>query len=275
MNVPVCFHEYVAHAAEFGLTFLAEADFSTMAVAELPEAARIGLEALRGDPVVHGQHLDFVKCRRFRETLLRLATTPAAGAPGPGSVRNLLAASAATPDSHPAVLAAGVESRFRWGEGASLKAGDPPAKAALLALRECWPERVAFGALLDAACSLLGREARPEDEDSFEAILVGAFGLRRVESTAERWRCVAQPGVRPRVSVPARQESETGDLLAPLAHRRVRIDEPLALHLLKLCGGTRDEEQRLSDLGAQGHDFGREPIRQRLAGFAKLGRLEG
>ena len=275
VNEPVYFHEFVAHADDFGLAFLAEADFSTMSGAELPAAARLKLEVLRGDPVVHGQYLDFARCRRFRETLLRRATTPAANAPVPGSVRTLLAASAATAGAEPVNLAAGIEMQFQWGKRSSLRTDDPLAKATFVALRERWPEPVAFGALLGSACALVGRDARPEDEVALEGILLGAFGLRMVELTAERWRCAAEPGERPCASALARQEADTDDVVTALTHRRVRIDEPLALCLLRLCDGTRDEKQLSDALAAQGYGIDRAPLKQRLAGFATLGLLEG
>jgi SAM-dependent methyltransferase len=275
VNDPVYFHEFVAHAAGFGLAFLAEADFSTMTGAQLPEAARSKLDELRGDPVLHGQYLDFVKCRRFRETLLRRATTSAAMSPVPGGVRTLLAASAATAGSQPVDLGAGVEAQFRWGERASLKTDHPLAKATFLALRERWPAPVPFDALVASSCALLGRAACTEDANAVESILLGAFGLRMVELTAERWGCTATPGDRPRASALARLDAEASDVVTTLAHRRARIDEALALRLLRLCDGTRDADTLGADLAAAGHSIDRTGVQQRLDGFAKLELLEG
>jgi len=275
VNDPVYFHEFVAHAASFGLAFLAEADFSTMTGAGLPEAAHAKLDELRGDPVVHGQYLDFVKCRRFRETLLRHVTAPAAKSPIPGGVRTLLVASAAISGSQPVDLGADVEIQFRWGERASLKTDHPLAKAAFVTLRERWPEPVPFDALVVSACALLGRAACIEDADALERLLLDAFALRMVELTAERWGCVVMPGDRPRASALARLEAEASDVVTTLAHRRVRIDEPLALRLLRLCDGTRDAHTLAADLISEGHRVDLAGLQQRLEGFGKIALLEG
>jgi SAM-dependent methyltransferase len=273
VNDPVYFHQFVAHAGEFGLAFLAEADYATMAGADLPEAAREKLEPLRGDPVTYGQYLDFVKGRRFRGTMLCHARQRVATGPVPGAVKQLLAASCAVPDVRPVDLAAGADAHFRWGERASLKTDHPLAKAVFVTLLGRWREQMTFDQLLSAACALLGGEPRGEDAAALEVILLGAFGLRMVELTAERWIYATRPGPRPEASGLARLEAEEGDVVTTLAHRRVRIEDPLPLRLLRLCDGTRDADALVAALGAAGHTLDRAGVGARLEGFAKLGLL--
>jgi len=256
VNDPVYFHEFVAHARGFGLAFLAEADFATMSGAELPEPVRAKLEGLQGDPVAYGQYLDFVRARRFRSTLLCHATQRVAVAPVPASVRHLAVASAAVPDVQPVDLAPGVEAHFRWGDRASLKTDHPLAKAAFVTLLERWRAQTTFDALLEAACGLLGRLPHAADAEALEKILLGAFGLRMVELTAERWRYAAHPSDRPEVSALARNEAEDGDLVTTLAHRRARGAAAL-----------------VADLAADGHVLDRTGVQARLEGFARLGLL--
>lgn len=275
VNDPVYFHEFVAHARQFGLAFLAEADFATMSGAELPDAAREKLEVLRDDPVAHGQYLDFVCCRRFRGTMLCHASRRVSASPLPGRVRSLLAASAATADAQPVDLSAGAEAHFRWGSRASLKTDHPLAKAVFVTLGERWREQLAFDALLSEACALMGRSPGAGDADALEAILVGAFGLRMVELAADRWAYATRPTARPNVSALARMEAEEGNLVTTLALRRVQVDEALALALLRLCDGTRDIDALLADLAAAGHSVDRAGVEERVAGFAKLGLLAG
>jgi len=273
INEPVYFHEFVAHAADFGLAFVADADFATMTGAELPQSAREKLEVLRDDPVAHGQYLDFVRCRRFRGTLLCHASNRVAAWPVPGSVRRLFVASAATPDLRPVDLTPGVEAHFRWGSRASLKTDHPLAKAAFVALRERWREQLSFDALLAAACALVRHPVGEDDATALEAILLGAFGLRMVELTSAPWGYSTTPSARPHASALARLEAESRDVVTTLAHRRVRIDEALALRLLSLCDGTRDMDTLVADLTAAGHSIDRAGAAQRLEGFAQLGLL--
>jgi SAM-dependent methyltransferase len=105
INDPVYFHEFVAQAERFGLAFLAEADFASMTGADLPDAARDKLDELSGDPVLRGQYLDFIKCRRFRQSLLVRAGRHASPGPVRENVRDLLIASAATPETQTVDLA--------------------------------------------------------------------------------------------------------------------------------------------------------------------------
>ena len=274
INEPVYFEEFVAHSAAFGLAFLAEADFATMSGADLPERVREKLDEVRADPVAYGQYLDFVKCRRFRETLLRHESAPAAAAPVPGSLRTLRVASAAAPDGPQVDLAAGVDVQFRLGERASLRTSSPLAKAVFIALRERWPESLTFDAVLARAGEMLGRAASAADADAVEQTLMAALGLRMVEITAERWNCAVTPSDRPRASRLARTEASSGDALTTLMHRRVRIAEEDAQQLLTLCDGTRTLDALQAALSARGSTLDRDQIRQRLQGFASLALFE-
>ena len=273
VNAPVHFHKFVDHARRFSLDFLAEADFATMAGSELAESARAKLDELRGDPVAHGQYLDFVAGRRFRETLLRRAEAPAAPSPVAGALRSLLLASPAVADG-PVDLAPGVEVQFRSAGRASLKTDHPLAKAALDALGESWPGAMTFEALLGGACARLGRAPRAVDGDALEHVLVGAFGLRMVELLVEPFACTAKPSEHPHASALARLEAEEGDTVTGFHHRRARIDEPCSLALLRLLDGTHDRAGLGAALGRVGHTLAPEALEARLSGFARLGLLE-
>ena len=147
VNDPVYFEEFVAHAARFDLEHVADADFATMMGNQLPEDAREKLEQLRGNPIAHGQYLDFVRCRRFRESLLCRAQANLVKAPIRSQIRTLLAASAAS--AQPTVdFAEGIEAEFRWGERACAPAARWPRQPWLhcasagprpLRSRRCWP----------------------------------------------------------------------------------------------------------------------------------------
>jgi methyltransferase-like protein len=269
----VYFHEFVAQAKRFGLAFLAEADFASMTGADLPEAAREKLDELSGDPVLRGQYLDFVKCRRFRQSLLTRAANRAAPAPVRENVRTLLVASAAAPDTETVELAAGVEVQFRWGQRASLKTDHPLAKTAFLALRERWPAAMSFDELLTAV-TRLGGELKADDAATLEQILVAAFGLRMVELTAEPWRAVAEPPPQPIASAIARREAASSDVLTSLMHRRIRLDGPLALDLLRLCDGTRDRRALTDELARLDPTVTPERLVHLLRGLTRTGVLE-
>jgi len=71
INLPVYFHRFVEHAGRHGMQFLSEATFSSMQDQAFPDRVREALLALaQGDIVLKEQYLDFLKCRKFRQTLL-------------------------------------------------------------------------------------------------------------------------------------------------------------------------------------------------------------
>ena len=67
-NEPVLFHSFAEHAGRHGLRYLAEAELHTMDVTGISSEAQAFLSTL--DPLACEQYLDFVRLRRFRQSLL-------------------------------------------------------------------------------------------------------------------------------------------------------------------------------------------------------------
>src|ERR1035441_8649972 len=69
---PVYFQEFLAHAARFGLQFLCEASYHDMQLGKLPAGAAAQVDRVAGgNRILRDQYFDFLKCRMFRQTLLR------------------------------------------------------------------------------------------------------------------------------------------------------------------------------------------------------------
>ena len=273
VNDPLYFRDFVAHAKQFDLRYVAEADFASMSSADLSEDAREKLDELRGDPVLHGQYLDFVKCRRFRQSLLCHPTNDVALQPINGSLRKLFVASTARPDSQPVDLSAGVEVQFRWTRS-SLKTDHPLAKAVFVALAEHWPQCISLDALCNAIARLLGRPVQDEDAGLLEHIVVTAFGLRMVDVTSDEWRAISTPGAYPKASDLARMESELGDIVTSLIHRRARVDDSTARRLVQLSDGSRDRQTLVAELYRHDPLITNEVLQQRIKRLALLGLYE-
>jgi hypothetical protein len=73
------FRDFAAHAARFGLRYLAEADLHSMSPASLPAQARRFISTLDADS--REQYLDYVRLRRFRQSLLCRVDAPMDPAP--------------------------------------------------------------------------------------------------------------------------------------------------------------------------------------------------
>lgn len=271
VNDPVYFHEFVAHAKRCGLQFVAEADFATMSAAELPTATRDKLDELRGDPVLHGQYMDFITCRRFRQSLLCRARTKVAASPVPEALRGLCFASAARADAPQVDLTKDVEVQFRWGERSSLRTDHPLAKAVFLTLGKKWPEAVSFNDLLAEATRRATSESDDNSAAALERILLAGFGMRMVDVASERWHSVSMPSERPKASAVARLESESRVFVTSPMHRAVSVDDALARRVLQLCDGLRTVPDILSSLSREDCSATPADLTSQLERLALLG----
>jgi SAM-dependent methyltransferase len=224
-NDPVYFRDFAAHAARHGLAYLAEAELHTMSGAGISTEARQFLSTL--DPLAREQYLDFVRLRRFRQSLLRRA------------------------DAQPSTRdhAARVHAMHVSADGSLLRAAQA-GKVGDLA-RELDPAGGGGGAVRELLDELVARApgALPVSElrtrapawpRALELLLrdayVGGVANLHVHPPA----LVTRAGAHPRASALARFQAARGEDVTTLAHTRVRIPDPNARRLLGLLDGTRD-----------------------------------
>jgi len=269
---PFWFHEFADHAGSHGLRFLAEADYHMSDVQHLPDEVRETLESLRNDVVDFEQYLDFIKCRRFRQSLLCRVEAPVRSDADPDRLTTMAVACAAKPEGAPD-LAPGTALAFRAPKGSWTMSIDlAVGKAALLHLSESYPESLPFAELLAATADRLRRQMSASDREALAEVLVAAFGVGLVELTAEAPRFAREAGPRPRASAVARAQLRAGNARPTnLRHERARIDQPLTRELVLLMDGTRDRGVLMDELtrwmGAQ-FQHGQEAV-----GGDRLGRL--
>ena len=118
------FHEVAAMAREHGLQYLAEAEFFIMQDQVLGDKVAEALRPFAGDVIRKEQYLDFIRGRRFRQTLLCRADLPIEREVSPARMRRLLFSCPARPDA---------EGRFRRAVGVPVRPVHP------LALRRADP----------------------------------------------------------------------------------------------------------------------------------------
>lgn len=259
-NHPVYFHQFIEHAREHGLEFLAEAQFSVMQEgaysAEIVETVH---RLAQGDRIRKQQYLDFLKCRRFRQTLLCHRETRVEDPPNAQYVRRLWAASAATPVS---------EEEFRSPDGASIRSNLPAVKSAMACLGRSWPRAVSFDELAS--------EVGPGGGEILPDLLLRTCASGLVELHAMASRFVVEVSERPRTSALARVQAASGASVTTLRHSSVEIQDRLARELIRLLDGTRDRAALLRDLqpfaGAQPPRM--EDLERNLGRLARMGLLE-
>src|SRR5262249_19826753 len=133
-------------AARHGLQFLAEADFYEMSDRLFPTAVAEALRELP-DLVLREQYFDFLKCRRFRQTLLVRDDVTIDREEKAERVRSMMVATVAKPESERVDLAAGKVEAFTGPRGGAMKVDHPLTKAAMVELKSAWPRPMPFAEL--------------------------------------------------------------------------------------------------------------------------------
>jgi SAM-dependent methyltransferase len=263
-NDPVFFHTLVEHAARHGLRYLAEADVQTAGVAAISEAANAHLSTL--DAIRREQYLDFIRLRRFRQSLLVRADAQVDATELPQRVRamhvsaNVALASAAA--------AGGVHKLARTLDPAG--GGGGGVRKLLETLVAHQPGVFAVATLADDL--KLGPFPRP-----VEAIVGDAYSSGFVDLHVHPPALTTQPPDRPLASPLARFQARTRSNVTTLLHTQVEIADVNALRLLPLVDGTRDRGALAAAVRqfAVNIDPSRAPdfVKFALEKFARLGLL--
>ena len=256
INNPFTFMEFNGHLGQHGLAFLAEADYHEMNPALLGKEGQARFALVSGsDPLVNDQYLDFLKGRRFRQSLFCLDSSMRRDSPDPVAVASLsvsghlrgeaLAQASDAPDGERSGMV-----RFADPDGAALSTNHPVVKAALERVGTAFPQPLKIAELLAQARDEIGSSAGfAGDAASLSRALLRAFELGLLSLQLDPPRFAATPGDRPVASPLARLQTRSGeDTIANLRPSMVRLDSQPAIELLGLLDGTRDRAAILRDL---------------------------
>jgi len=227
VNDAFAFAGFAARAASHGLQYLAEADLREMRTDMLPPEIADELPGV-ADVVRREQMLDYLKLRRFRQTLLCRAGRNLDRGPSAGRVASLSVASPAR-----AVFADDGRVTFEVPGVASISSDDEHVVAALVRVCHAWPDAVSVAELRSDEAS------PPVRAELAEALLLAA--LRGVVSLhADPPALVARVGEHPRASALARLQARRGEPVVTLRHATIAVDDELDRRVLSLLDGTRD-----------------------------------
>src|SRR5438067_6120624 len=175
--------DFVEAASEHDLQYLGEAEFSEMQDHIFPETVRRTLNQLP-DRIVREQYLDFLKCRRFRQTLLCRADVQLREQPDFEVVQRCWIAGAI----RPAAAAPNVRSdHLEYFEGprkSRAASNHPISKAALVQLGDMWPQAAHFEDLYANACAAAGAARDESDRATLAQSLLGCYsaGLLQLQA---------------------------------------------------------------------------------------------
>jgi SAM-dependent methyltransferase len=273
---PVYFHEFVSHAARFGLQFLSEAAVYDMEPGKIPpEAVSFIHRATGADRILRDQYLDFMKCRRFRQTLLCHADVALATEPQAGRICRLAASSPVEPVSPAPDLRSGAVEEFRGARGSSVKTAHPLSKAVMVILGGLWPQALPFSELAAAAASLIHE---PPDPDGLADIMLATYIAGVIELHALPPRCVSKVSRFPLAGELVRSQARRGVLITTAGHVTIELRDEVARRLIALLDGTRDLPALARELAPvlnQPEGAAARSIGVNLRNLAKMGLLVG
>lgn len=257
INEPVYFHQFVQHAGQHDLQFLAEADYDEMqATIYPPDVAEQLQQMARQNILLKEQYLDFLKCRRFRQTLLCHRDVPLNREPNPGVATRFFINSPAKPTSEKPNFAPGALEEFQGERGAGLRTDHAISKMALATLGSIWPRTLGFWELLAAARQRLklptGPANRAEDDDAraLAEVLLGAYSAGLVDCHVYQPPWIDTVSERPEASPLARRQAATGEMLvSDLRHTSVALADAFERTLLSRLDGKLDRAALRQELG--------------------------
>ena len=263
-NEPVFFHEFAAHADRFGLAYLSEAELHTMSAVGLSPETRALLSPL--DPQAREQYLDFVRLRRFRQSLLRRKDAPIATTVRTERLSGMHVAASGSllqsaADGKVGDLAHGLD---------PTGGGGGPIREVLDALVQRAPATCSMATLRE----IVGQRALSR---SLESFLTDAYISVLITLHVHPPALAAVAGERPIAGAMARFEAQPQEALTSLLHTRVQIPDVNARRLLTLLDGTRDRSALASSMAgpAFGHqrDMADRFVAHALAQFGRMGLL--
>jgi SAM-dependent methyltransferase len=261
VNHAVYFHEFVEHAGRFGLQFVDEAKPNEIGY---PEQTLAAVRARSGgDRIREGQYFDFLKCRRFRQSVLCRADLRVRGELSAEAVESLYL----IPGVHQPEEEKGPEGTFLSHTGARLITNDPLFQRAMSFLAGRGPMPLHFDAWAEAS----GAQGVEQRRD-LAGLALQAYSAGLLEFHSHAAAISLAVSERPIACPLVRTQLEHGTDVTNLMHVGVEVGDPLGVHLLKLLDGTRDADTILHDLqekAASGGSAIRIP-REKLIGNMKL-----
>lgn len=281
---PVWFWQFAGHAAEHGLQFLAEAEFAEMQSGIFSPETMETLSQLGGDVIAREQYSDFLKCRKFRQSLLCHADielerqTSTAIVPGFS-----FCAPVTCPSAEPSIRSAQPETFQAHGGKASVTTPNPLAKAALWHLGRVFPRVLTFAELLAEVREILNpgavHDGSPEDlagerkvRSALAEILLRTFAANLVEFHVHRPRLAVDPGERPEAFSVARWQLRSDRRITTVRHGSLEVDDNLTKTLLQLADGRHTRAEITAELARISGAAVEDLAPQVDANLAKLGR---
>lgn len=284
---PILFTDFARHAAGHNLQFVTEADFPEMSDQGFSPEAQRALRQLAGDRIRHEQYRDFLKLRRFRQTLLTHRENAVRSAPDPDAVTRFMVSLHSPLTASNNDLGPIVATHFTARPSGQVETDFPIGKAALHHLIQQHPAAVSVQELTGAVAHRLrdagiAREAPGEIQGRLNPFLLQLYGRGLIRLHSWYPQLPRHAAERPVASPIARWQIQHEPRVTSLTHRTVEVEDAIGQSLLALLDGTRDRptlceaiyqklhEKKMISRGAATPELIRAEIAERLEANLQL-----
>ncbi|MBI3837026.1 MAG: methyltransferase regulatory domain-containing protein [Planctomycetia bacterium] len=249
-NHPLYFHEFMDRAGARDLQYLGDATPNTMFAANCGPAIERNLMCISSDFISMEQHLDLLRNRAFRQTLLCHKGIDVVRRLNPDQFAKLFLVGQVRPKSPTPEIASPAVESFETPSGVVISSPSPAFKAALAHLGRAWPRAVSFEDLAEFAASYRATNRDDQsplsDEDRYGLIqnLMQCAATGAIELHSARDGFVTRVTDYPRASRLARLQSHSTPHVTNRRHEPVLLDE-LTHNLLRYLDGEHDRKALL------------------------------
>lgn len=254
VNHAVYFRDFVAHAARHNLQFVTEVENFTSGNINYPLEVLEVLQEVSEDVIAYEQYLDFIKGRRFRQSLLCRRELEINRQPDLETLRSIRFASPIRPESAKPELSTLKHEKFLGQKNENAEINHPLTKAALVYLGKIWTRTATFEELVSASRALLNRESETEFEltEQEEKVLIDNLfkifcsGLIRFHLHEPNY--TTEISEKPLASPVARWQAQNSESISTLLCTSMEMQDKISRELLRLLDGTRNHRQIAADL---------------------------
>jgi methyltransferase-like protein/2-polyprenyl-3-methyl-5-hydroxy-6-metoxy-1,4-benzoquinol methylase len=239
-NEPIYFHEFVSRSQSHGLKFLGESQVSSMFPNEFHEDIRTTLQLIANDLIQYEQYLDFLRNRRFRQSLLVHKELQPNRVLNPESVLGLIVSAEIKRSFCPDESGSKHEIAFEHANGKTITVPKGLVSDAFDTLASIWPREISFDELWESAQkrSDLTRSSTSPCKSEFAGVILNCYSQGLVElfamSQSNRYRSAAISA--PRTTRWIQRQAALGFIVTNLRHQSVKIGQ-FEKEILQLVDG--------------------------------------
>jgi methyltransferase-like protein/trans-aconitate methyltransferase len=251
INQAFYFADFIAEAEKHDLQYLSEAEFYSTQTNQFPAKVKEMLASFGSDVIKTEQYLDFIKSRRFRQTLLCHKNISLNREISPSVLREFLIASQVKSVSPKPNLKPKIVEKFVTSKNTAFQLDHALTKAALVYLSKIWSKSIGFNELIAEAAKLLKKEnyeVTDEDTETTLTILFQLFGAGFIKLHVFEPDFITRISDKPKVSDFARWQAKGGETVTTLTGLSLSLEDDLVRKLLLLLDGKRDKKSILAEL---------------------------